>query len=118
MTRARLIAAAVVLATLPAQACLADLKAVRTELAHLHTVTGLSALDRMQACGIRIEAPYSSVSAQWLDVLVSLPAPPGSPSRLTDITLRWARKGGSWVPDSGWAERLSTDQGRLDWMPC
>lgn len=109
--------ALVAVSALPAAA--SDLKAVRAELARIPTVTGLSTLERMKACGIKIEpVPFTSLEKDGLFVLVSLPGPPGSASPVDGITLRWVQRKGAWEADSPWAKRLTADPARLDWMPC
>jgi len=124
------------LASAPSFAQQGGFPAVLKALGSIRTAEGMSALDRMKMCGMRIEripswtdiairdVPEQAIKKddRMLEVFFTLPRPPGlesdNPDKYRDILARWYVRGGRPIPESGWAENLQNKRAPLDWMQC
>jgi hypothetical protein len=92
---------------------------VTAALRYIKTAAGTSALDRMSACGFRIQwkfswvAPYSlsantDMGVRVGDTVISVEfdRPAADPLLAKDNLARWFVKSGKLVPDTGWAREI------------
>lgn len=115
-----------------------DWPQVQAELRIIPTVAGLSALDRMGSCGMRIDrraswaepatqdVPGQEIKAgdMLVEVYFDLPRPGGAGTStggdpaFTGILARWYIRADRALPQSGWAANIQNRKPPLDWMQC
>lgn len=126
---------AVIVAT-PAMATKSEWALIVKELGHAQTPAGISVLERMHDCGIRIQRDTSwaevatndtpTVKAKKGDVIVQIvfdapPLPDDSPGVYKSLNAIWVASGGTITPRNGWAEQLQNKPppiGSASWMNC
>lgn len=122
------------LLTSPAYAAKPD-KAVRDALSRIQSATGMSVLDRIDACGITFAdgsyaematADYPAEGIHKGDLIVEIyinvePLPDQDRAAYTDILARWTVSHGVAHAQAGWADWLQNKPapiGSAVWMNC